>query len=162
MAAETKTAVMALADAIADPNMKVLGEAKLTGFILSHISAEQTYTATLVTAGYWVVLSPQPLVLFNPTFDASTGEHTLNAAGGGGYDPVVSLKLTGGTDTRGEIEITGAPVVWGLLVAEVMTHIANNRAIAYSQSVGGGSVSPETSRRELLRQADVYRGVIGF
>lgn len=162
MATTTITAETKLAKVIKDPDKKIFDTDDLQAWILDHVNLEQTYQAQLITEGYWRVTSPVVLALWNPTFTAPTGTHTIYAAGGGGINPSVSIRLTADTDARTEISIIGAPIDWGNLVAEVMTYIANFRALEYSQSQEGSSVSPETSRRELLRQADIYRGVVAI
>jgi len=160
MATTTVTATDLLAKAIRDPDSKVLTADDLERYILSHIGNEQSYPATKRVAGYWTCSGP--LCLWSPTFTGESGaDYTINA-GAPLSSGTVSIKLTNGTDTRSTITVTGAPVDFNECLAEVLEYIATHRAQQYSQSISGGSVSPETARRELLAQAAQVRGAFSI
>jgi hypothetical protein len=141
-----------------DTNNAFLSDDEYEHIMDGNCAAEATYQAVRRSDGVWAV-PDMPLALHNASFSEEPGASYRLCSGGGGIFGAVSIRLTAGADTREVIEITGCALDLKGLAAEVLEHIATHRAQEYSQSIGGGSVSPETARDELLKQASVLRGV---
>ena len=123
-----------------------------------HIAAESTYQAVRLSDGVWGIPSV-PLCLHHASFAEQPGASYKFCSGGGGINGGVSIRLTAGSDMRETIEVTGCPLSLNDVLADIFEFIANHRSQEYAQSFTGGSVSPQTAREELLKQASVLRGI---
>ena len=71
------------------------------------------------------------------------------------------VEVTTGTHT-GSVTITGAPVDFDEVQAQICEYIAQYRAQMYAQTVGGSSISPGQARIDLMQQAASLRGARGI
>ncbi len=159
MSTATTTAVDALKLALRDRLGSFLSDSEYEQCLLSRVAPEATYQARRISPGYWVVPSV-PLCLFAAGFDEEPAASYELCCGGFTTNGAVSIKLTAGSDVRVSIDVTGCVVSFNDVLADLLELIATTRAQEYSQSIGSGSISPQTARAELLEQASVLRGVL--
>jgi hypothetical protein len=158
MPTTTITAVTALKNLVRDRDNSFMSDDEYERCLLDHATAEATYPASRLGPGYWSVTFA-PFCLLNASFTEEPGASYTLCCGGGGIHGGVSIKLTAGVDVREQIDITGGAVDFNQAAADLLTYIANHRALEYTQSIGGGRISPETARLELIRQAELLQGV---
>lgn len=75
------------------------------------------------------------------------------------WGPIV--EVTTGTQS-GTITLTGAPVDFDEVQAQICEYIAQYRAQLYAQTVGGSSISAAQARIDLMEQAASLRGARGI
>lgn len=154
------TVEQALGKAIRDPGGKVITAAEMTQFVLNHVLPSATFSAQLVAAGYWRIAGDG--ALWQPDIDEEAGATYEYYNGYGGGYTTFSFKLLTGTDTRDPVSVTGSRVNFNACLEEILVWAANHRALEYSQSMGGGSITPETARQQLISQAEIVRGVVSL
>jgi hypothetical protein len=159
MATTTITAVDALKSALRDRGGSFLSDNEYEQVLLAKCAQSATYQARRITPGYWVV-PYSPLCLFAASFSEQPGCDYELSCGGVTLEGAVSIKLTAGVDVRETIDVTGCALDFNAALSALLVYIATHRAQEYSQSMAGGSISPDTARRGLLDQAAVVRGVV--
>jgi hypothetical protein len=141
-----------------DGNNSFLSDDEYAQLMDGHIVPEATYQAARLADGVWGIPTV-PLCLYHASFEEQPGASYKFCSGGGGINGGITIRLTAGSDTRAVIEVTGCALSLNDVVADIFVFIANHRSQEYAQSFPGGSVSPQTAREELLKQASVLRGI---
>lgn len=151
-----------LKDTNTDTAKQILSDAEYERFIVPHCLTPGSFTLQRVATGYYA-WQGSPLALFGPTtsnspFSTTATEWTLTCAVPSIYG-APSLKLTAGSDSAGSIVVTASQIRWAKVLEDVLTFIATHKSREYSQAIGGGgSISPQTARAELMAQVQVIRG----
>lgn len=149
----------------------VLTPQEYMAFVAAHVEAgsrNAQWQFSNMGGGLFVCQHGVNLAVWNPSFtEQGSIDYTVYCAGGGGIYSAPSIFCTDEDgdpveDSRDAITVTGGRIRWPRLAAELLTWIATHRAQEYSQSCVGGSISPETARNELMRQAQILQGPQAF
>jgi len=117
------------------------------------VNNETQYTAELATDNIFVAYLAGYTYWLNPTFTGETDvDYTVNASG--------SIEVTSADDsptphpaTVSSITVTAAGVNFALLMVDVFRYCGNYFSRQVAASYGPTSISPQTVRQELMRQA---------
>ena len=114
------------------------------------VNNETQYTAELATDNIFVAYLGGYTYWLNPTFTGESGSptgvaYTVNASG--------SIEVTSGTHSTTSITVTAAGVNFALLMVDVFRYCGNYFSRQVAASYGPTSISPQTVRQELMRQA---------
>lgn len=156
-----------LAKCINDANYNFMSLVEYTRFPLQCRTGEiQSYTLTQIgTSGVWDYVNPQgnaePIAIWlengtapltSPDADCTYQVYCLGPS---------IFQSAGTTDTVASFTLTGFPVNFREAKARVKIWLADNRAVEFAQSFGGGSISPEAAAAYLRRDAALTRGAYG-
>lgn len=132
----------------------------LRGFIFERTSTgEGTYTLQKLTTGVYKDLSfPGSYALWfadQTTPFAAEGSETYDIWARG-----LKAYVKTGSRSSATISVTGTPVHFDRVMADVYWYLANHRSKEVAQQIGGNDYSPDAAYRACLAQHEYWKGVV--